>query len=216
MKILLLEDDIQLNFAISTYLKTKGYIVETFDEEYELFSALEYNSYDLFIFDINLSTMNGLDILFHIRKTNILTPIIIITASLEINNLTKAYNYGCNEYIKKPFHLKELDVRMHKLLKNDFESLIIKESLIYIKDSQEISFENQTIKLRKKELRFIELLCLKINKLVTYDEIIDYVWENEIKEDYPIRQLVNNIRRKIPLDFIITVFGLGYKIENKN
>lgn len=215
MKVLLLEDDVQLNFAICTYLNTVlNNDVDTFVDGEEVINIIEIRNYDLFILDINVPNINGLDILSYIRKTNINVPILIITASLEIKNFAKAFEYGCNEYIKKPFHLKELEIRINNLIGNNEEVIHINSEIKYSKTKNLVFFKGEKINLRKKELRFFELMAMNMNKVVTYDEIGDYVWENEIKEDYPIRQLVNSIRRKIPDNFITTVFGQGYKIEN--
>ncbi|NQY54116.1 MAG: response regulator, partial [Campylobacteraceae bacterium] len=110
MKVLLVEDDTQLNTTIASYLETIPFEVTSAEDGEEAIDIIDDNIFDLYLIDINIPTISGLDLLKYIRQTDIHVPIIIITASLEINNLTEAYDKGCNEYLKKPFHLKELEV----------------------------------------------------------------------------------------------------------
>ena len=133
---------------------------------------------------------------------------------MEINNLTAAYDNGCNEYLKKPFHLKELEVRINKLINVQLNSIQFSKDFYYCQKSRNFIVQEKTLDLRKKEKRFLSILVENIGQIVSSQEIIDYVWENEIKETYPIRQLVNGIRNKLPLNIIKTHIGIGYKIEN--
>jgi len=170
--------------------------------------------FDLYVIDINIPEFHGLELLRYIRKTDILTPVIIITASLEIENFLTAFKYGCNEYIKKPFHLKELDIRINKLL-----SITKKDTLMFTKDfyydlSREIFiYKKNPISLRYKEKRFCTLMTKNINTYVSFDAIHDYVWEGEIKDIYPLRQLISELRKKLPLGILKTKVKIGYMLQ---
>ena len=214
MNVLLVEDDFQLNATINSYLETLDFTVVSAEDGEEAIDYIDEKHFDLYLIDINIPFINGLELLKYIRQTNIHVPIIIITASLEINNLTQAYTDGCNEYLKKPFHLKELEVRINKLMKLDVSIIKFSDDFYYSENDKNFIFEKKVIEFRKKEKRFLNILIDNLGKTVDTQKIIDYVWENEIKDKYPMRQLVNCIRKKLPKDIIKTQIGLGYKIEN--
>ena len=104
MKILLLEDELMLNNAISEYLKNIGHMVESFCDGQEVLNTIN-NSYDLLVLDINVPTKDGFEILTELNRQKIYIPTIFISALIDIEDISKAYNLGCREYIKKPFHL---------------------------------------------------------------------------------------------------------------
>jgi len=195
MKVLLVEDDTQLNTTITSYLETKPFEVTSVEDGDEAIDTIDDHNFDLYLIDINIPSISGLELLKYIRQTNIHVPIIIITASLEINNLTQAYESGCNEYLKKPFHLKELEVRINRLIHANLTSIIFSDRFYYCENAKNFIVNNIPLELRKKEERFLNILIDNIGKTVDTQRIIDYVWENEIKEKYPIRQLVNGIRK---------------------
>lgn len=213
-KIAIIEDDIQLNLVITEYFKMRACdIISLYDGMAAIETIDSDNDYDLYIIDINLPSCDGLDILKYIRKTDIETPVIIITASLEIQNFIEAFDLGCNEYIKKPFHIKELEVRVNKLLKIEENSLSFFKDFQYNQNSKALYFKNEEIILRHKEKRLIEILIQNQGKLVPTEIICDYVWEGEIRENYPIRQLLAELRKKLPVDFISTKPRQGYTIK---
>ncbi|MCW8821060.1 MAG: response regulator, partial [Sulfurovum sp.] len=106
MKVLIIEDNVQLNIAITEFCKIKTFDTVSVKDGLNAIEQIDSEHFDLYIIDINIPDINGLDLLKHIRKTDLDTPIIIITASLEIQNFATAFENGCSEYIKKPFHLK--------------------------------------------------------------------------------------------------------------
>jgi len=214
MKVLIIEDDAQLNIAISEFFKIKAFDVVSIKDGLSAIDQIENGVFDLYIIDINIPRINGLDILKHIRKTDLDTPIIIITASLEIENFSTAFDSGCNEYIKKPFHLKELDIRINNLLSlNKPEPISLRDELTYDLSTEEFLYKNRPIRLRYKEKRFCTLMIKHINSVVSNEMVYDYVWEGEIKETYPLRQLLVELRKKLPSDIIQTKIREGYIIE---
>jgi DNA-binding response OmpR family regulator len=148
------------------------------------------------------------------REKDSTTPIIIITASLEIENFIKAFEYGCSEYIKKPFHIKELEVRVNKLLNNNISTIQFDDDLYYNFNTKSFFYKENEIELRNKEKRLVEVLLQNINKIVPVEIIYDYVWEGEEKDSFPLRQLLADVRKKLPYDIIKTKIKQGYIIEN--
>ncbi|MBT8344241.1 MAG: response regulator transcription factor [Sulfurovum sp.] len=216
MKVLIIEDDVQLNIAISEFCKIKSFTTVSVKDGLKALEQIDSGYFDLYIIDINIPRVNGLDLLKHIRKTDLDTPIIIITASLEIQNFSSAFENGCSEYIKKPFHLKELDIRINNLLSlNQPVMITLNDELSYDLSREEFYYQNKPIKLRYKEKRFCAILMKHIDTVVSNEMIYDYVWEGEIKETYPLRQLLVELRKKIPFYIIETKIREGYIIETQ-
>ncbi len=216
MKVLIIEDDVQLNIAISEFFKIKTFDIVSVTDGLKAIDQIESEHFDLYIIDINIPRINGLDLLKHIRKTDLNTPIIIITASLEIENFSTAFDNGCNEYIKKPFHLKELDIRINNLLSlNKPATINLRDELTYDLNTEEFLYKNKPIRLRYKEKRFCALMVKHVNTVVSNEMVYDYVWEGEIKETYPLRQLLVELRKKLPFDIIQTKIREGYIIESQ-
>ena len=221
MNILLIEDDLTLNELITDYLKLNGNSVVSLEDGMNAIDTIDKTNFDLYIIDINIPHINGLEIVKYIRQKDLSTPIIMITASMELENFKTAYKNGCDDYIKKPFYLEELKIRIDKLLskKSNGNSLIkISDTITYDTEYEELSVRGEVKRLRKKERLLLNILLKNINKLVTNEIIENYVWENEIKELYPLRQLVNDLRKHFDNGekFIFAERGMGYKFEIKN
>lgn len=215
MKILYAEDDVSLNKTITSFLQLREYSVRSVYDGDAVLDSIENDSFDLYILDINIPKINGLELVKLIRQKSQIVPIIIVTASLEIQNLMEAYDNGCNEYIKKPFHVKELEVRMNRLLKIDTYTVKLSNDLTFNTKTFDLIYKDEYIKLRKKLKRLLCILVLNIGKTVTNQMIEEFVWEGEIKDSYPIRQLLKDLRQDLPYDIVKTKVGIGYSIEQK-
>lgn len=220
MYVLLIEDDKQLNSTISKYLSMNQYEITSLTDGEKAISQIDMIKFDLYIIDINVPNINGLELVKYIRQKDLTTPIIIITASLELENFKTAFDNGCNEYIKKPFYLEELKIRINNLMeksKNNSIVIQISNNITYDAEYEELIINDEVVKLRKKERRLLTLLLQNINKTVSMETIENYVWENEIKESYPIRQLITELRKKFNTDenFIFADKGIGYRFEIK-
>lgn len=215
--VLLLEDDMSLNVALTEFLELKTFQVTPVFDGGEALEIIERHStkqknFDLYIIDINVPDINGLEILKQIRRTDLNTPIIIITASLEIENFATAFEYGCNEYIKKPFHFKELDIRLHQLLSlPKVQRLPVRKDLYYDFSLETFIYKEQILDLSYKQKRLCALLIKHKNQYVDSIRIHDYVWEGKAKEYYPLRQLVVKLRKKLPYDILETKIKTGYR-----
>ena len=136
-----------------------------------------------------------------------------MTNSHELEDIQNAYKYGCNEYMKKPFFLEELEIKIKNTIinKND-KQIKFTNDFYYNVDESSFYNKNELIRLRYKEKRFCHLLIKNIGKVVDNNLIHDYVWEHEIKDIYPLRQLVAELRKKLPINIIITRPKEGYLI----
>ena len=218
MDILLIEDDIQLNTTVKKFLESLKHNVSKAYDGIEAIETIEKGDFDLYIIDINLPNINGLDIVRYIRQVDLSVPIVVITAATELHNFENAFINGCNEFIKKPFYLEELKIRIDNLLNCHIdETIFISNNTSFNMKKEELSIENNVIHLRKKEKRLLKLLLKNKNFTVKTETIENYVWENEIKDYYPIRQLINDLRNKFNTgeQFILTDPKIGYKFEIK-
>ena len=215
MKILLLEDELMLNNAISEYLKNIGHMVESFCDGQEVLNTIN-NSYDLLILDINVPTKDGFEILTELNSQKIYIPTIFISALIDIEDISKAYNLGCREYIKKPFHLGELGIKINQILKkeqNNTSHIKFSENYSYAKDKQTLYFNGEPQNLTKKQLGIIHILALNINMIVDFERFRMDIWDGKNINNPNNRAEISRLKKALKEDFIKNIRGLGYKID---
>ena len=215
MKILLLEDEFLLNNAISEYLRNIGHMVESFQDGQDVLDNID-SSFDLLILDINVPTVDGFGVLSHLNSKKIHIPTIFISALVDIEDITKAYNLGCREYIKKPFHLGELGIKINQILKkeqNNTSHIRFSENYSYSKDKQTLYFNGEPQNLTKKQLEIIHILALNINMIVDFERFRVDVWDAENIDNPTIRAEISRLKKALKEDFIKNIRGLGYKID---
>lgn len=211
MKILLLEDNKRLNNSIKTRLELKGYNVDSFEDGYEALSNA-YDGYDCFVLDINVPSIDGINILKEIRETYKDIPILIISSSIDLDTIKDAYGYGCNDFLKKPFYIDELEVKIEKLCQLDKHIISLDKEFTYDMEKREL-FKTENIKLTKKETLLLHLFVTNNEKLLSYENILDYVWEGDIATTDSLRTLIMRLRKKIPKDSLETIVDFGYKFH---
>ncbi|RDY28520.1 DNA-binding response regulator [Romboutsia weinsteinii] len=221
MRILVVEDEIDLLEAIAEGLRIDGYAVDTSDDGDEGLELALINDYDLIILDLNLPNIDGIDILKNIREHNKLTKILILTARSAIEDRVKGLDLGANDYLVKPFHFDELEARIRCLLRIKFiqedNELKYKHLKIDMK-SRKVYVDNNPIKLTKKEFSILEYLMKNINKVISQEELIEHVWDNSVDMfSNSVRVHINALRKKLKenLDYevIKNVASVGYIIE---
>ena len=200
MKILLLEDDTPLNKSINDALTYSGYEVDTFFDGNDVIESLD-TLYDLYIMDTNVPNISGLELLNLIHNQNCQAKIIMISSNTDIELIKNAYNLGCIDYLKKPFHLEELRIKIQMLFSN-IESKL-----------QEITLKPDT-SLSKKEKRFLQLLVENKNSTITYQMIDESVYEDKTMTIDGLRALVKRLRAKLEDDIIKNVLDEGYTLKN--
>ena len=219
MKILLLEDELMLQSAMVEYLTDTGFEVHAFEDGEEAFESCINDSYDLFIFDINTPSLDGLSLLEKLQEKKIFVPTIFISAITQIEQISKAYELGCYDYLKKPFHLKELTLHIERLLKmaNIESKSLVKISKMYSYDLQKerLLFDNEEQSLTPKQAQIIDLFANNINKIVDFDMLRHYVWDDPQIDNATIRAEVHRVRQILKEDLIESLKGIGYRV-NKN
>ena len=213
MNIFIVEDNKDLNQLITGTFKNMDYDVTSCEDGKEAFEIIA-NPFDLYIIDINLPNVNGLELVKKIKSNNTKAKIFIISGDDNIDTILKAYNLGCDDYIKKPFDLRELIAKINIFFKDTLNNEIeLCENTIFNKKSKLLYHNKELIKLTKKESTLLNLLVLNKGNIVSYELIRKEVWQNKDSSKH-IRQLVSKLKKNLPCkDIIETYSSLGYMIR---
>ncbi len=209
MKILLLEDNKKLNETIKKRLKLKGYAVEAYTDGAEVYEKIT-DGYSCFILDINVPNVDGIKILKRIREFYETIPVIIISASVELDVIKESYDFGCNDYLKKPFFIDELEIKIEKLCNIQDDYLHFDKDCYFDYKSSTVVIDKQEYRLTKKERLLMNLFLTKKNQVLSYESIENYVWEGSFASLESIRSLIRRLRKVLQRDYIQTVVDTGY------
>jgi len=199
MKILLLEDDVALNRAIKKITELDAHVTDSYVDGRDVLDDID-DVYDLYILDINVPHVNGLELLKIINERNALAQVIIISANTDLLSIEKAYASGCIDYLRKPFHLQELRIKISKLnsmIETPLSSFKLKEGASAF---------------TKQERTFL-LLLLKYKELVNYEMIENTLYPQKTMSMDSLRALVKRVRAKLEGDIIKNVLQEGYRLE---
>ena len=196
MKILLLEDNQKLNETITKRLKMKGYNLLSFTDGARAYEAVS-DGFSCFILDINVPNIDGIKILKKIREYYPTLPVIIISASVELDVIKQAYDLGCNDFLKKPFFIDELEIKIEKLCKIQNDEICFDENCYFDFKSSVIKMKDKEIRLTKKEKLLMNLFLTKKNQVISYESIESYVWEGNFASLESIRSLIRRLRKVI-------------------
>ena len=217
IKILYVEDDEIARENGVEYLQN---FFETIYEASDAIVALQlYEKYkpDIIITDIQMPKLNGLEFVKKIRQKDKKTQIIIITAFCDKNYLLKAIELQLVKYLIKPVKEKEFEEALFlcvNSLKEDNSNIVKLENEIYFDTfNKNLVIKDELVKLRAKEILFLELLIKNKNRYVTYEEIENYVWSDSVMTKDALKTLVKNLKTKIPKDLILNLTNSGYKIN---
>ncbi len=216
MKILLLEDDQMLNDMITQYLNSTGHVVTSATTGKECLEILDTQKFDLLVLDINLPDIDGFTILESMHEQKRMIPTIYISALIDIEDITRAFDIGCFDYLKKPFHLKELTLRIDKILKTRIvpqKHKRLSKSYSFDGETMTLYFNNEPHILPTRQLQIIELLSRNRSLVVNYDMFREYVWNDDFIDDATIRAEVNRVKKVLKEDFIINIRGSGYMVK---
>jgi len=218
IKLLLLEDDVQLSEIIAEYLEENGCDVTHVRDGQEAMDKIYEERFDLLLLDVKVPFMNGFDLLSKIRKDGNETPAIFLTSLNSIDDLSKAFEAGCDDYLKKPFELKELLLRIKTISKRAFfhkvdEKIDIGGGVLFDINSSKITKDGATITLSKKESLILKLLVKNRGKIVTPQMIFENAWDYEDEpSEMSLRTYIKNIRKIIGKELIQNARGQGYMI----
>ncbi len=217
-KIFLLEDDINLSETIQEFLEDEGFEVICAYDGVEAEDIIYENRFDILLLDVNVPRLNGFELLKKIRKNSNETPAIYITSLNSTDDLSDGYESGCDDYIRKPFELKELILRIKTILKRGFfhkkENIVtINKNIYYDIDASQLVKNGEKIALNNKEDKLLKLFLKHQNQILSHEKIYETLWEyGEEYSDNSLRAYIKNLRKILGKDGIVSIKKLGYKI----
>ena len=225
MKILIIEDEIELRIVISNYLLKEGYLCELAENFQNAEAKLCVYEYDIILLDITLPDGNGLDLLKTIKNHDLKAGVIIISAKNSTDDKIKGLDIGADDYITKPFQLSELNSRIKALIRRrhfDGNNSLSFNEITINTTSKSVFIHGKEIILTKKEYDLFLYFFTNQNRVLTKEALAEHLWDDNIDlaDNYDfIYTHLNNIRKKIKIaggnDYIRTIYGLGYKFTEK-
>jgi len=216
-KILLLEDDANLNETVTEFLEELGHDVVSVYDGHEAQEKLYESKYDLLLLDVNTPGMNGFEVLKEARAEDVVAPAIFITSLDSVDDLEKGFESGCDDYIRKPFALKELKIRVETLLKRGFfheakELIVISSNIAYDIKNNELIIDEKSVSMGHKESKLLKLFMKNEGEVIAHDRIYKHLWDfDEEPSDTALRTYIKNLRKVIGKESIVSIKKQGYK-----
>jgi DNA-binding response OmpR family regulator len=223
MRILVVEDNRRLNSSLAASLVHEGYSVDSAYDGQEGQDLAELASYDLILLDILLPEKDGLEVCRDLRRRRIQTPILLLTARDSINDRVQGLDCGADDYLVKPFAMRELFARLRALLRRQQptkQRCLTMGNLVIDPLTHTVEREGQLVDLTPKEFALLEYLMYHPNQVVTREMIEQHIWNYDFEcESNVIDVYVRRLRRKIDYPFavklLITVRGIGYRLQSQ-
>ena len=220
VSILYVEDEDEIREEVSQVLSLLSNRVETAPDGEEAFKMFCKDKPQLIITDIEMPRTNGIEFAQKVREKDLQVPIIMFTAYTNKEYLLPAANLNIQAYLVKPLESKSLREALYKVVEllqlTANLTYHISSDLIYDKVNGLFVYqEKDTIKLNKKEKNLMDLLIGNKDRVITYDEIENYVWKDfdEVMTSMALRTIIKNLRRKSPIDFLENISGQGYRLN---
>ncbi|RXI42655.1 DNA-binding response regulator [Malaciobacter mytili] len=217
MRVLLLEDDTLLNEIIEEFLEELDYEVVSTHDGQEALEIIYEEHFDLLILDVNVPSINGFDLLKSLKENKIDIPTIYITSLHTSKDIQEGFESGADDYIKKPFHLSELKLRINNVKRlrqiDNSGQVKLNNEISYNYDTKYITVEKQETHLSKTEAKVFEYLIKNKNRAVSIEEISLNNWlYDEAPTATTIRTYIKNLRKILGKDKILNLKAVGYKI----
>ena len=220
-KILVVEDEKDIQNIIKAFLENAEYKVETADDGLDAVNLIQKNNYDLILLDIMLPKIDGFTICEMIRK-NSNVPIIILTALTDEESQLKGFDKLADDYITKPFSMPVLLKHIEAIFRrtnnsNENTSILKYKNMILNIENYEVYVDNQKVTLTYREFEILKLFLENQGKVFTRDNILNSIWGYDyFGDDKIVNTHIKNIRKKLGYDYIETVRGVGYKIDKED
>ncbi len=216
MRILVVEDDTNLNRQLKEALTEAGYAVDVaFDGEEGHFLG-DTEPYDAIVLDIGLPQMDGLSVLEEWRRAGRTTPVLLLTARDRWSDKVQGIDAGADDYVAKPYHMEEVLARIRALVRRAAglaSNEIVAGSVRLDARSGKVTVDGQSVKLTSHELRLLSYLMHHKGKVISRTELTEHLYDQDFDRDSnTIEVFVGRLRKKLPDDCIQTVRGLGYQI----
>lgn len=216
MKILLVEDQQELRSLVKRYLESNGYVVEEAEDGEVALEMISVHSYDCLILDLNLPKVDGMEVALSVKKRGLDLPIIMLTARSQIYDKLEGFDSGADDYVTKPFDMKELLARVNVVSRRGRR----KDVFVYTFDGFEVIPEKNIlisqdieIKLSGKEMGILEYLLINQGRVISSEELLEHVWDAEVDMfSSTVKTHLKTLRKKIDPQkkYIKTIRGKGY------
>lgn len=214
--ILLLEDDLHLSDTIKQFLELKGYVVHV-AYDVDMAEDIFYERHiDLLLLDVKVPLGSGFEFLKNLRTNSTDVPAIFITSLNSVEDVERGFLSGGDDYIRKPFALKELLVRVESLLKRSFnthqDKIELDDGVVFDLKELRLSRDGQKVALKTKELKLLTLFLQHQNELLSYEKIYEALWSyGEEPSNGSLRTYIKKLRSSIGKEKIETVKNIGYR-----
>lgn len=213
-RILLVEDDLILGESLVELLEDEGFILNWAKDGNEALTKTYKNSFDIYLFDVDIPFINGFKLLQELRESGDETPCIFLTAKIDIDSLSTGFDIGADDYIKKPFCSDELIVRINTQIKKSFNShsaTIFYGDIIYDIQTQTICKDKKPISLSPTELKLFEFFIKNLNKSILKEDILYHLHDGEEGSEAVLRVQISKLK-KLGLK-ITNQRAVGYRLE---
>ncbi len=208
MKILLLEDDLTLSESLKEYLSLENFSVDVVANAEEAYDKTFNNSYDFYLFDINLPDESGFEVLKNLKESGDETPTFYLTALVDIDSIARGFSIGVDDYIKKPFDPEELVIRIKSKLQKNYKQITYKD-IIYNPNTKELLKGNENIYLGDVGLNIFDMLIKNKNRIVSQYDLLDLLENQNLNA---LRVNINKLKNRLDLD-IKNIRSQGYILE---
>lgn len=215
-KILIVEDDKITREGTMAYLEHMNYVVLAAENGKDALSLFLNHDFDLVLLDIMLPDTDGLTLLREFKQMKPNVAVVMLTALGDEKTQTQSFNDWADDYVVKPFSLVILEKRVAAILrryKNSGQTIWQYHETSVDFTSYTASYKSEVVEMTTREIQVLEYLLTHENQVVTRSQILDALWEDRYPNDRVIDVYIKNLRKKLHLDCIVTVKGLGYKLE---
>jgi DNA-binding response OmpR family regulator len=219
MRVLIAEDDANSLHLLKKYLESKGHQVVGALNGQEALEKCEEQKPEVLLLDVMMPKLDGWAVLQKLRESGVKIPVIMVTAKDSTDDKVRGFSTGADDYITKPFDLREVEARLEAVMRRVSQSPYIQLGVLQIDDERkEVRLQGETIELSPKEYDLLKLLASRPGKVFSHREIIDAIWQdNPYASSEDVKKYVYLLRNKLEKDaedpkIILTVRGFGYKL----
>ena len=217
MRLLVVEDDPDLNRQLVTALGEAGYVVDNAKDGEEGHYLGETNPYDAVVLDLGLPVLDGVSVLEKWRRAGFKMPVLILTARDRWSDKVAGFDAGADDYVSKPFHMEEVLARLRALVRRSAghaSSEIACGPLLLDSKSARVTVDGTAIKLTSLEFRLLAYLMMHKGKVVSRTELVEHLYDQDFDRDSnTIEVFIGRLRKKLNVDVLRTVRGMGYTIS---
>lgn len=223
MRLLVIEDEIELSKSICAYLERDNFVCDTSYDFDDAVKKTKRNNYECILLDITLPSGNGLQLLHQLKGNGKSDGVLIISAKNSLEDKLQGFDLGADDYLTKPFHLPELSARVASILRRKYfsgQNRVMTDDLTIEIQNKTVYGNNQPIDLTRKEYELLLYFTANKNKVITKEAIVEHLWGDHIdmNDNYDfIYTHIKNLRKKLIQkgcrDYIKAVYGMGYKFS---